>query len=164
MPPAGYLSAQGNMNLWVAIAMGTLGSLLGALFNYWIAARFGRPFLERYGKYLFVSEETLKKAERFFLKHGHISTFIGRLLPGIRQYISLPAGLARMNLPTFCTFTALGAGIWTAILAWVGYWVGYNQELVTQYLRSISVTLIAACAVIIALYLHRLRKKKNLAK
>ncbi|HOM24799.1 MAG TPA: DedA family protein, partial [Thermosynergistes sp.] len=97
MPPAGYLAAQGRMNLWVAITMGTLGSLLGALFNYWVAVRFGRPFLERYGKYLFISEETLKKAEQFFLNHGHISTFIGRLLPGIRQYISLPAGLARMK-------------------------------------------------------------------
>jgi len=164
MPPAGYLAAQGRMNLWVAIAMGTLGSLLGALFNYWVAVRFGRPFLERYGKYLFISEETLKKAEQFFLNHGHISTFIGRLLPGIRQYISLPAGLARMKVPTFCVFTALGAGIWSAILAWVGYWVGYNQELVAQYLHSITVTIIAACAIIIALYLHHLRKKKDHAK
>jgi membrane protein DedA with SNARE-associated domain len=86
-----------------------------------------------------VSEKSLDRADRFFAEHGHISTFIGRLLPGIRQYISLPAGIARMNLSLFAAFTGLGAGIWVIILALVGYYIGNNQELVNQYLHQILV-------------------------
>ena len=98
IPPAAYLAASGKMNIWMVILCGIMGSLLGSLFNYWIALRFGRPFFEKYGRYLLVSHQSLEKADRFFERHGHISTFIGRLLPGIRQYISLPAGLSRMNI------------------------------------------------------------------
>lgn len=94
VPPAGYLASVGEMNLWAVIASGILGSLLGALFNYWIAVHWGRPFFERYGKYFLVSPSSLDKADRFFARHGHISTFTGRLLPVIRQYVSLPAGIA----------------------------------------------------------------------
>ena len=102
MPPAGYLAWKGEMNVALVLGAGILGSILGALFNYWIAVRWGRPFFEKYGKYFFVTHESLDKAEIFFAHHGHISTFTGRLLPVIRQYISLPAGLARMPLPQFC--------------------------------------------------------------
>ncbi len=111
IPPAGYLAARGEMDLAMVILMGILGSLLGALFNYWLSLKFGRPFFERYGRYLWISKRSLDRAERFFDEHGHITTFVGRLLPGIRQYISLPAGVARMNLFLFCLFTGLGASI-----------------------------------------------------
>ncbi|MEJ2700417.1 MAG: DedA family protein, partial [Desulfuromonadales bacterium] len=108
--PAGYLASQGEMSLGLVILSGIAGSLLGALFNYWLAVRWGRPFFERYGRYFLVSPAALDRADRYFARHGHISTFVGRLLPGIRQYISLPAGLTRMNLALFAVFTALGAG------------------------------------------------------
>ena len=111
IPPAGYLAAKNSMNLWAVILLGTLGSLLGALFNYWLALRFGRPLFEKFGSYFLLSTKTLDKADLFFERHGHISTLIARLIPGIRQVISLPAGLARMRLDLFCLFTSLGAGI-----------------------------------------------------
>jgi membrane protein DedA with SNARE-associated domain len=162
VPPAGYLASQGEMSLPVVIAMGILGSLLGAWFNYWIAVRFGRPFFERFGKYVLVSSETLDKADRFFARHGHISTFVGRLIPGIRQYISLPAGVARMNLAVFSLFTALGAGIWVVVLALVGYWVGNNQVLVMNSLHKITIVTLGLCVVLVAAYVLRLRKNRKL--
>jgi len=162
VPPAGYLASQGEMSLPVVIAMGILGSLLGAWFNYWIAVRFGRPFFERFGKYVLVCSETLDKADRFFARHGHISTFVGRLIPGIRQYISLPAGVARMNLAVFSLFTALGAGIWVVVLALVGYWVGNNQVLVMNSLHKITVVTLGLCVVLVAAYVLRLRKNRKL--
>ena len=111
MPPAGYLAWEGEMSLPLVLLSGIAGSLLGALFNYWLAVKLGRPFLIKYGKYFFVSEESINKADEFFSRHGHISTFVCRLLPGIRQYISLPAGIARMPMKSFLLFTTLGAGI-----------------------------------------------------
>jgi len=89
IPPAAYLAAGGQMNMVLIVLSGIAGSLLGALFNYWLSCRFGRPFFEKYGHYLFIKPRTLERADRFFGRHGHISTFIGRLLPGIRQYVSL---------------------------------------------------------------------------
>ncbi|MDR1136868.1 MAG: DedA family protein, partial [Synergistaceae bacterium] len=116
IPPAGYLASQGQMNPVMIVVCGTVGSLLGAYFNYYIAVRWGRKFFERFGKYFLVSPEALDKAEVFFAKHGHISTFTARLLPVIRQYVSLPAGLARMNIVKFSVYTGLGSGIWVALL------------------------------------------------
>ena len=98
LPPAGYLAAKGQMNGYLAFGAGTLGSLLGALFNYTIAVYVGEPFLRRYGKYFFVKATALDRAELFFADHGEISTFVGRLVPVVRQLISIPAGVARMNL------------------------------------------------------------------
>lgn len=161
VPPAGYLVYKGEMNLLLVIAAGIVGSILGALFNYWIAVKWGRPFFERYGKYFLVSPESLDKAEAFFAKHGTISTFTGRLLPVIRQYISLPAGLARMPLKPFCLYTAFGSGIWVVILALVGYYIGDNQALIHQEIQKITYVLLAACAVLVALYVWRYNRKKS---
>ena len=108
LPPAGFLAAQGRMNVWLVVAAGISGSLLGATVNYVVAAKLGRPLLHKYSKYLLIKEQSLDRSEAFFLKHGEISTFVGRLIPVIRQYISLPAGLSRMNLGVFCLFTGLG--------------------------------------------------------
>lgn len=124
MIPAGYLVFTGEMNALLAILCGTGGSLAGALFNYYLALKFGREFLIRYGKYIFFTEKTMQKVEYFFLKHGHISTFVGRLITVVRQYISLPAGLAKMNIAKFCLYTSLGAGIWVTILTIIGYYAG----------------------------------------
>ncbi|MGA1862935.1 DedA family protein [Deferribacter thermophilus] len=152
IPPAGYLAAKGEMNLVLIILSGIFGSILGALINYYIAYKFGRVFLLKYGKYVFLDESKFNKIEQFFNKHGEITTFIGRLLPGIRQYISFPAGLAKMDLFKFILFTAIGAGIWVVILAYVGYFVGNNIELVKKNLHVITIYMIPILAIIVIIY------------
>lgn len=147
IPPAAYLAVSGEMNLGMVILSGIVGSLIGALFNYWIALRFGRPFFDRYGKYVLVNKRSLEKADRFFDRHGHISTFIGRLLPGIRQYISLPAGLARMNPLSFSAATILGSGIWVIVLASLGFWFGRNEEKITNNLHWITLCTLGFCGI-----------------
>lgn len=164
MPPAGYLAWKGEMSLWAAIASGIGGSVLGAAFNYWVAARWGRPFLLKYGRYFFVSEESVEKAEAFFARHGHISTLVGRLLPVIRQYISLPAGIARMDLWVFTLFTAIGAGLWVIVLTFVGYLLGEHRDLLAQYLHLITFGCVGAAFLIAAVYVLRLRSKRALGQ
>jgi len=160
MVPAGYLAYQGEMNLIIVVICGILGSLAGALFNYYLAVRMGRPLLLRYGQYIMFNESALKKMELFFARHGHISTFTGRLIPGVRQYISLPAGLARMSVPLFCFYTSLGAGIWVLILAVLGYYIGGNEDLVKTYLREIVLYLLLACVLGLAIYWYFNRRKR----
>jgi membrane protein DedA with SNARE-associated domain len=128
MPPAGYLAAKGEMSLPLAIACGVLGSVLGALANYGLAAWLGRAFVHRMGRYVLVSERSLERSERFFAAHGEISTFMARMLPVIRHLISLPAGLARMALPRFVSFTALGSGIWCTVLTLIGWTIGRKEN------------------------------------
>ncbi len=161
IPPAGYLASKGEMNILLVILWGTLGSLLGALFNYWISLTLGRPFFQRYGKYLLVSDKTLTRVDRFFDHHGHISTLIGRLLPGIRQYISLPAGMARMNIPLFVLFTSLGAGLWVMVLALVGYLVGHNHELLKLYLHKAAWAMVILSILLALAYLAWHCKKRR---
>jgi membrane protein DedA with SNARE-associated domain len=155
MIPAGYLAFQGKMNLYMAIFSGIAGSLLGALFNYFLARSMGRVLLIKYGKYLFIKEETVDKMEKFFTDHGHISTFTGRLIPGIRQLISLPAGLSRMNIVQFATYTTLGAGIWVVILAALGYFAGANEEIWKAYLKEITIGVLVLISLGIAVYVKR---------
>ena len=162
MIPAGYLAYKGEMNIALAIVSGIGGSLFGALFNYWLAMKFGRPFLMRYGKYVLVKEHTLQRMEDFFARHGHISTFTGRLIPAVRQYISLPAGLARMNLAVFSFYTSLGAGIWVTILAVLGYTLGHNEQAIRGNLHLITLFLLGSVAVIVLLYVRLKLKKKVL--
>ena len=153
MPPAGYLAYKGEMDLMLAILAGTAGSLAGALFNYYLAMFLGRPFLERYGRYFFLSSQKLEKLEEFFERHGAISTFVGRLLPGVRQYISLPAGLSRMNIWIFSLFTFLGAGIWVSVLALIGYFVGSNEQLIKRHLHTATAATVVLSALLVGLYL-----------
>ena len=160
MIPAGYLAYKGEMNMYLVILMGILGSLAGALFNYYLAIKLGRKVLIKYGKYFFVKEETIVKMENFFKAHGHISTFSGRLIPVIRQYISLPAGLARMNLFVFCLYTSLGAGIWVVILAMLGYFLGDNEGLIKEYLHYIIIILLLLVSILCFFYYKRAKKEK----
>ncbi len=162
MIPAGYLAYKGEMNIYLVVLFGILGSLAGALFNYYFAIKLGRAFLMRYGKFILISEETIEKMEEFFKKHGHISTFSGRLIPVVRQYISLPAGLARMNLFVFSLYTSLGAGIWVAILAVLGYYLGDNEGLIKEYLRYIIVAILIVLAILGFWYYKKTKKTKVL--
>jgi membrane protein DedA with SNARE-associated domain len=159
MPPAGYLAHQGQMNIWAAILMGTVGSLVGAYANYYAAHYLGRPLLLKYGKYVWITEEKFAKVERYFKDHGEISTFIGRLLPVVRHLISLPAGLAGMNHVKFSLYTLAGAGIWVTILTWIGYVIGAEQELIMKYSHQALIGVVAVSTVIIYFYVRNHRKK-----
>jgi membrane protein DedA with SNARE-associated domain len=161
MPPAGYLAQQGQMNIWIAIFWGTVGSLAGAYANYFAARYLGRPLLLKYGKYVWITEEKFSKVETFFKNHGEVSTFIGRLLPVVRHLISLPAGLANMNHLKFTLYTLLGAGLWVTVLTFIGYFIGANQELIMRYSHQALIVVIALSAAIIAVYVRNHRRKQQ---
>jgi membrane protein DedA with SNARE-associated domain len=162
MPPAGYLAHQGKMNLGLAILCGTLGSLAGAYANYFVARWLGRPLVIRYGRYVWITEAHFDKVESFFLRHGEISTFIGRLLPVIRHLISIPAGIARMNHWRFTLYTTVGAAIWVSVLTWIGYFIGQNQALIVEYSHEAVLGALAFSALLVAGYvvLHRRKAAK----
>lgn len=162
MIPAGYLAYKGEMNMYLVVLFGILGSLAGSLFNYYLAVKFGRRFLIKYGKYFFIKEETIVRMEVFFKNHGHISTFSGRLIPVVRQYISLPAGLAKMNIFVFSLYTLLGAGIWVVILALLGYFLGDNELLIKEYLHYIIIVILILLTILTFWYYKRIKKTKRL--
>lgn len=164
MPPAGYLAAKGRMSLPLVLAAGVLGSLLGALINYWLAGWLER-FLRRYGKWILVSPKSLDKAELFFRRHGEIGTFIGRLVPVVRQLISIPAGMCRMRLDRFILYTTLGAGIWCLILTYIGYLLGQHEavlrnEDVQRYVGKVMVYLLPALVLMAAAYILWERRRR----
>ncbi len=161
MPPAGYLAQQGEMNITVAILCGTFGSLVGAYANYFAARHLGRPLLLKYGRYVWITEEKFAKVEKFFLKHGEISTFLGRMLPVVRHLISLPAGLAGMNHLRFSLYTLLGAGIWVTVLTSIGYFIGENRELIMRYSHQALVVVVMCSAIILVLYIRRHRRRNR---
>ncbi len=159
--PAGYLIFEGKMNLFLVFLFALLGSLAGAYINYFLAKTLGRKFLERYGKYFFITHETLVKLDLYFCRHGSISTFSGRLIPGIRQLISIPAGIARMDLVKFTLYTALGAGIWAGVLIGLGYFIGENQALIKEYLKEITVVTLVFLGAFILWYYKRNKQKER---
>lgn len=164
VPPAGYLASKGKMSLLGVIIAGTLGSLAGALINYYLALKLGRPivlkFLKRYGKYVLLTEASLHRVEKFWGEHGPFGTFVGRLLPGIRQIISIPAGFARMGLFLFCLYTSLGAGIWCTFLALCGYFFGKNEELLKKSLSEGTHIIVGFVIVITIIYIFYRKIKK----
>lgn len=163
MPPAGYLAHRGEMNIWLAILIGTLGSLAGAYANYYAAHWLGRPLLLKYGKYVWITEEKFAKVETFFHKHGEISTFIGRLLPVVRHLISLPAGLAGMHHGKFAFYTTAGAFFWVTILTWIGYFIGQNQELIMRYSHQALIWVIIFSVALVAVYVRWHKRKQGQA-
>jgi len=157
MIPAGYLIFTEQMSWTPALGAAIFGSLAGALLNYYLAISLGRKLLVRYGRYFFVTENKMEKFENFFKKHGAISTFIGRLIPGIRQYISFPAGLARMKITQFIFYTGAGAGIWVLVLTILGFYIGENQNLVKEYLQQIILITLSIAVLIVILYISSKR-------
>lgn len=138
MIPAGFLAARGELAamdptsaLVLCVAVGVAGSLAGAYVNYFLALWVGKPFLERYGKWFFLSPAALDRSCEVFNRYGAATTFVCRMVPAIRQLISIPAGISRMPLASFTLFTSLGAGIWTAILAAAGYALGRSAGDIT---------------------------------
>jgi membrane protein DedA with SNARE-associated domain len=159
--PAGYLAQQGEMNIIVIFLAALFGSLAGAFINYFGALIIGRQLLMRFGKYIFISNSAMEKMETYFQKHGPISTFTGRLIPGIRQLISIPAGLSKMSLLPFSLYTALGAGIWSMILILMGYILGEKQELIEAYLHQITLAVLGTLVIIVFVYIRRIKTKNN---
>jgi len=161
--PAGALVARGELNFFLVFISGLLGSITGAWINYFLALFLGRTtidfLVERYGRFLFINKTKLKETDDYFKKHGEITTFVGRLIFVVRQLISLPAGFARMNFWKFTFFTALGAGIWTAILISVGYFLGSNN--VQPVTKTITIILIITALLITLVYALKNGKKKK---
>lgn len=161
MPPAGYLIHQGRMSWLPTILAGSLGSLAGAYANYFVSQFLGRPLILKYGRYVLIPPEKFQRVEQFFLRHGEISTFIGRLLPVIRHLISIPAGVAGMNHLRFSIYTLLGATIWCSILTWIGYAIGQNQELVMEWSHRALLWVILASCGLIACYIFWHRRRSH---
>lgn len=142
VPPAAYKAAAGELNIYLVVFFSTLGALIGSVTNYFLAMVIGRPIVyrfanSRFGHMLLLDEAGVKKTEAFFDRNGAISIFTGRLLPGVRHLISIPAGLSRMNLPKFILYTTLGAGMWNIILASIGY---YLESVVPRDMLMVKVT------------------------
>ncbi len=173
IPPAAYLAAEGEMSFSLVLFFGTLGALIGATFNYFLAYYLGRPLIykfasSKFGHLFLLDENKVKVAEDYFVKNGAISTFVGRLLPAIRQLISIPAGLAKMNFKKFILFSALGAGIWNLILAMIGYSlqsvVPKDQLMgkVKEFSSEISLLIVLVVALVVGYLIYNafIRKKK----
>ena len=158
--PAGYLASQGEMSIVLIMISGVGGSISGALINYYLALKLGRRIILKYGKYFLIKESTVDRMDVFFVNHGHISTFIGRLVPGIRQLISIPAGISKMNLAVFSTYTALGASIWAIILVMLGYFIGENKELLDLYLKQITIGVLLILVLLGSWYAYAIKRKK----
>ena len=165
MAPAGYWVAKGEMNAVLVVASGVVGSIIGALANYGVAWSLGRAFVRRFGKYVLLSERSLERSERFFTAHGEISTLIGRMVPVVRHLISIPAGIARMPLPRFITYTGAGALIWCSILTWVGWFLGKHEsslpsaDEIQHYTGNVLLGLIPTLVVVVVAYVWWYRRR-----
>ncbi len=155
--PAGYLASTGQFNFWIIIIIAIAGSLLGAGINYTIARYFGREYLLSHSKMFFIKKESLLKIDDYFIKHGGKTTFIGRLIPLVRQYISLPAGFAKMDLKKFILYTGLGAGIWCLFLTSLGYFIGeqVSETIVKSYNLILLILIFVIVLVIGWIYLKK---------
>ncbi|WP_130472043.1 DedA family protein [Candidatus Magnetaquicoccus inordinatus] len=163
MIPAGYLLAQGKLSLAGITLASSLGSLAGSLGSYWLALWLGRPLLLRYGRFFLITPKHLKQTERFMARHGEISIFTGRFVPGVRHLISMPAGLARMSLLPFLLFTGVGSTLWNLILLALGYLLHEQQNWLEQHLSWIAGGALLFATTILALYLliQRSRRKSS---
>ena len=166
IPPAAYLASQGKMDIFLIIVLGTLGSLLGALINYYLALWLGRPLVYKLvetkaANFLRLKKSDLERAEAMFLKNANKATFVCRLIPVVRQLISIPAGFTRMPLVPFIILTTLGSLLWVVVLAIFGYTLGANQELLLKYYHELKIILLAAAGIWLVYYLLKLRVRKN---
>ena len=168
VPPAAAVSAreESNLNFFLIILFATLGAIIGALVNYVLSVSLGRAIIYRFadsrlGRLCLLSSDKIKQAEDYFNSKGAIATFVGRLIPGIRQLVSIPAGLARMPILPFVLYTALGAGIWNVVLAIIGYIVGDNMDLINKYSHEIGYIILALIALVAIYYIIKKFIKKK---
>lgn len=176
VPPAAWkATVSGDMNIVLVVLFATLGALIGAFINYYLALWLGRPIVykfanSRFGHLCLIDEAKVKYAEEYFDKHGAVSTFVGRLIPAVRQLISIPAGLARMGLGKFVLFTALGAGAWNIVLAALGYAMAQIPGLTTEaevmtavekYSKEIGIGIAVVVLVVLAFLIYKGMKKSK---
>lgn len=165
MPAAGFAVARGDLNLLLVIVAGTLGSVLGALPLYYFGSLFNKErlidFTEKYGKYVFVKPNDVISADDWFNKHGKKAVFFGRMVPGIRSLISIPAGMNKMPLLPFIILTTAGAAIWTTLLTLAGYHFGQNYEVIEKFLAPYSKIFLGAAIVIVIIWLLRRRMSQS---
>lgn len=171
VPPAAYKAAAGDLNVVLVVLSATAGASVGAIINYVLAYIFGRPFVyyivnSRFGKMCMLSQEKMEVAEKYFEEHGALSTLVGRLMPAVRQLISIPAGIFKMNFGMFLLYTTIGAGLWNSVLAAIGYYLHSvipQEELldtVREYSHSISIAFFVIGAAIIGYVIFKAKKKK----
>jgi len=175
IPPAAYIASskdpeinKKNLNIYLVVLFGTIGAMIGAYINYFLARWLGRPILykfadSRLGRFLTLSSKKIIKAEDYFNKHGNVSTLVGRLIPLIRQYISIPAGLAKMKLLPFSFYTFIGAGLWNCCLALIGYFAQENTDLIKEYSHIIGIGVICLVILVVIYFIVKkiLNKKKR---
>ncbi len=165
IPPAIWKAASGELNMYLVVVFATLGAIIGAMFNYVLARWLGRAIVHslaesKVGKMFLLNQRKVEHAEAYFILNGRISTFVGRLIPGIRHLISIPAGIAKMNVGQFVLFTALGSAIWHIILAILSYSLYSQQELLKKYMSELSYFLLVA-GLLFVIYLALAGKKKK---
>jgi membrane protein DedA with SNARE-associated domain len=165
MPLAGFISTQGKLSLAGVIIAGTIGSVLGALPLYYLGKTIGEEQLKtwanKYGKWLTVTGEDIEKAKGWFNRHGSITVFIARLVPGVRSLIAIPAGIAKMNLGLFLLYSALGAGLWAALLAYLGHLLGSNYNKVEKFLGPASYVVLGAVVVVYVIRFVKQHRKQT---
>ncbi|MEN6361130.1 MAG: DedA family protein [Bacteroidales bacterium] len=164
LPPAAYKAAMGDMNFFLIVFFATLGCCIGALINYTLSYYLGRAIIygladSKFAKLFFINRSKLEHAEKYFIENGNTSTFIGRLVPGIRHLISIPAGLAKMNLKKFIMYTFLGSALWNTILSLLGYFFGKNEEMLMGYFHELKYVFYAI-GVLFVIYLIFFKGKK----
>lgn len=170
VPPAAYKAATtGELNIFLVILFSTIGACIGAAINYYLALYLGRPLIYRFaesriGHMCLLDSDKVETAERYFDKHGAVGTFFGRLVPAVRQLISIPAGLARMNIARFFLYTTLGAGIWNCILAAMGWYIGRNysghlEEKVAEYSGELKIVMLVLGAAVVLYLAYKGLKK-----
>lgn len=158
LPTAGYLVYEGRFTMWGAVLAAATGNLIGSIANYALGFYGGRPLLEKYGKYIFIKMHELEAADRYFNKYGQVTVFFSRNLPLLRTFISLPAGISRMNFLWFCVLTFFGSMPWSAMLMWMGFKYGENLEEFKKYWDILDYAVIAAILLLIIYWWFKVRK------
>jgi membrane protein DedA with SNARE-associated domain len=160
MPFAGFLVSRGELNLYLAALAGAIGCVIGSVFSYYIGLVGGRPLVEKYGKYIFISHHDLDTTDRWFKKHGEITVFFGRLLPVVRTFISFPAGIAKMNFTRFVLYSFLGSLPWSLLLVFIGQKLGENWESLRGYFHRLDWLILGLIIIGIAWWIWRHGKNK----
>lgn len=168
LPPAAWLAAQGKMNFFLIVFFSSIGCVIGALINYTLSYYLGRAIIygladSKFARVFFINRAKLEHAEQYFIANGNTSTFIGRLIPGIRHLISIPAGLAKMNLKKFVFYTFTGSMLWNTVLSLLGYFFGKNEDMLMKYFHEISYAALVLGGVFV-LYLVFVKGKKRSKK
>ncbi|OFX42662.1 MAG: hypothetical protein A2046_17045 [Bacteroidetes bacterium GWA2_30_7] len=158
MPFAGFLIVEGQFTFTGVIFFSTLGSIIGSLISYYIGAWGGRPFVLKFGKYLLLDKSHLELTEKFFSKRGELTIFVSRFIPVVRHFISIPAGMGRMNIFKFIIYTILGAGLWNSFLTYIGYILKNNWKEVMKYSHVIDIVVLVAILIVFVYIVYKFRK------